>query len=139
MKIMMLAFLLLTFYSSNSQSIVGKWQLAKETSCLDEDVQVQGEEEELVKQMKSMSNPSTSVIHFKENNTVEESTRIVNSRKTYNSKTLLYKFSEQNLFVLDKKSHTIIESFTVEKLSADSLIISNTSRPCETKVFLKIK
>jgi hypothetical protein len=139
MKIVALAFLLVVATTGFGQSIIGKWQLANETSCLDDDIEVNGDEQEIVNEMKSMSGPSSRVIQFKDNNTLEESTKIINSRKSYNSKTLLYKHNAENLFVLDKRSHTIIETFTVEKLSSDSLIISNSSRPCETKVFVKIK
>ena len=94
---------------------------------------------ELISDMKSMSGPTPQVIHFKDNNMAEENTKIVNRRKSYNSKALQYKFTGDALHILDKRSKTIIESFTVEKFTADSLIISNSARVCETKVFLKIK
>jgi hypothetical protein len=42
------------------------------------------------------------------------------------------------LLILDKKSQTISESYLVDKFTADSLIVSNASRPCDTKIFLKI-
>jgi hypothetical protein len=52
---------------------------------------------------------------------------------------LLYKYTGDALYILDKRSQTIIETFTIEQLSADSLIISNSARACETKVFVKIQ
>jgi hypothetical protein len=119
----------------NGQSIVGKWQLIKSSSCVGGDM----DDDELVTEMKNMASPGNQVVTFKDNNAAEESTRIISRKKSYNSRAMLYKFSGESLFILDKRSKTIIESFNVEQLSADSLIISNSSRACETKVFVKIK
>src|SRR5688572_15685835 len=123
-----------------SQSIIGSWQLVKQTSCLDDNIELNDEGvEEVLSDMKSMSGPTPQVIKLKENNTAEESTKIVSRKKSYNSKSFLYKFDGQSIYFLDKKSHTIIEGFTVEKFEGDSLIISNAARACETKVFLRVK
>src|SRR5688572_28806358 len=123
-----------------SQSIIGSWQLIKQTSCLDDNIEINDEGvEEVLTDMKSMSGPAPQVMKLKENNTAEESTKIISRRKSYNSKSFLYKFDGQSLYFLDKKSRTIIEGFTVEKFEGDSLIISNAARACETKVFLRVK
>ena len=110
-------------YTAQAQSIVGKWQLVKQTSCLDENLDTNEETgiEELVDDMKSMSGATPQVIQFKDKNVAEESTRIISKSKSYNSKSLLYKFSGDALHFLDKKSRTILESFTVEKFEADHL------------------
>lgn len=130
-----------TSYTARAQSIIGKWQLVKQTSCLDENLDTNEETgvEEVIDDMKSMSGATPQIIQFKDKNVAEESTRIVSKSKSYNSKSLLYKFSGDALHFLDKKSRTILESFTVEKFEADSLIISNASRACETKIFVRIK
>jgi hypothetical protein len=123
-----------------AQDIVGKWQLVKETTCVEDEVGPSTEEEEeLVEEMKSYAGSTNQVIEFKDNNTATESTKIINRRKTYNSNALMYKFTGTDLHILDKKSKLIIDSFTVEQLSGDSLIITNSSRACETRVFVKIK
>lgn len=122
---------------SVAQSIVGKWQLSKQSMCVEDEL---GDDtNELAAEMKSMSPPGRQILHLKDNNTIEESTRIINNRKSYNTKALLYKYTGDALYILDKRSKTIIESFVVEQLSADSLIISNSARACETKVFVKIE
>jgi hypothetical protein len=137
-KTLLLLFLLLPVIS-NGQGIVGKWQLVKQSNCIEDELDASSaEEEELIAEMKSMSSAAPEVIQFRENRTAEESTKIINKRKSYNSKALLYKFTGSALHILDKKSQTIIESFTVESLSADSLIITNAARACETRVFVKI-
>ena len=99
----------------------------------------EGETQELIEDMKGMSGKTPQVLEFKDNNGVHESTKIINKRKSYNSKSMLYRLNENGLYFLDKKSRTIIESFTVEQLTADSLIISNSARVCETKILIRIK
>jgi len=122
------------------QSIVGRWQLVKQSNCVESELGEDGEEvEQLVEDMKGMSGTEPQVLQFKDNNTGEENTKIINKRKSYNSKSFLYRYNEGSLYILDKKSRTIIEGFTVEKLEGDSLIISNVSRACETKVFVRLK
>ncbi|HEY5750009.1 MAG TPA: hypothetical protein VIU12_28270 [Chryseolinea sp.] len=130
----------LLYCQTNGQSIVGKWQLVKQSNCVEEDLPPQdAETTDLVEDMKGMAGSMPQVIEFKDNNTGQESTKIISHKKAYNSKSFLYKYSEGSLYILDKKSHTIIEGFSVEKIDADSLIITNSSRVCETKVFVKVK
>lgn len=131
-------FMLTLTWVSSAQSIVGKWQLSRQSTCVDGEISDE-DDDNLAEEMKSMAPPGQQILHLKDNNTMEESTRIINSRKSYNSKALLYKYTGDALYILDKRSKTIIESFTVEQLSADSLIISNTARACDTKVFVKIQ
>ncbi len=119
--------------------LLGKWQLMKQTSCIEDELEDDETEEELERDMYSRSSSGPVVLQFKENNTAEESMRIINRKKNYNSKALLYRFDGESLHFLDKRSRTIIESFTVEKISSDSLIISNSARACDTKIFVKIK
>jgi len=123
-----------------AQSLVGRWQLVKQTTCIEDENPLNDDTgvEEVLSDMKSMSGPTSNVIQFKENNTCEESNRIISRKKSYNSKSFLYKYTGSELYFLDKKSRTIIEGFTVEKMAADSLIICNSSRVCETKIFIKI-
>jgi hypothetical protein len=124
-----------------TQNLIGRWQLVKQTTCLDYEAPLNDSTgvEEVLNDMKSMSGPTANVIQFKENNAVEESTKMISKKKSYNSKSFLYKYNGSELYFLDKKSRTIIEGFSVEKFASDSLIISNTSRACETKVFVRIK
>jgi hypothetical protein len=123
-----------------SPSIVGRWQLVKQSNCVEEEMdETDGDTQELIEDMKGMSGTTPQVIEFKDNNTGQENTKIINKRKSYNSKSFLYRLNEDGLYFLDKKSRTIIEGFTVEKLDPDSLIISNSARVCETKIFVRVK
>ena len=124
-----------------AQSLLGSWQLMKETSCIESEMPANDADIENLKQdMTSMASGRTpKVITFKENHAGTENIRIIDTKKSDRASNFLYKFDGTNLYILDKKSQTIKTSYTVEKLSGDSLVISNTPRPCETKVFIRIK
>ena len=124
----------------HAQSIVGRWQLSKQSNCVENELD-QDEEasvKEMVEDMEGLSGAEPQILEFKDNNTGSENTKIINKNKSYNSKSFLYRYNEGSLYILDKKSRTIIDGFTVEKLTNDSLIISNVSRVCETKIFVRL-
>jgi hypothetical protein len=124
-----------------AQSIVGRWQLVKQSNCVETELDEQEDAgvKEMVADMKGLSGAEPQILEFKENNTAEESTKIINKKKSYNSKSFMYRYSDGSLYILDKKSRTIIDGFTVERLESDSLIISNAARACDTKIFVRIK
>lgn len=125
--------------SAQTEGIVGSWQLVKQTTCLEQaDGDADDTAESLRAEMHAQSSASPQLVSFKANSSGEESTRILNSRKVANPKKFYYKFDGDMLLILDKKSQTITNSYMVDKFTADSLIISNTSRPCETRIFVKI-
>ena len=126
--------------SAQSASLVGSWQLVKQGSCLDETPTADQEQnlETLREQMHSRTPVTAQVVNFKKNSTGNESSRILNTDKTSNPKKFYYKFNGNMLLILDKKSQTISDSYIVDKFTADSLIVSNSARPCETRIFVKI-
>jgi hypothetical protein len=129
-----------TLHFAQAQSIVGTWQLIKQTTCLEEDMEpVSDEINQLLEDRSGMASPSPKVIVFKENNTGQESIRLIDHRKASGTSNFLYKFSGNGLYILDKKSQTIKDAYAVERLTADSLIFSNSSRPCEVRIFLRTK
>ena len=124
---------------SQAQSIVGRWQLVKQSTCVEDELgEVDEDTQALVDDMKASAGATPQVLELRDNNTGQESTKIISKKKSYSSK-FLYRYNENGLYFLDKKSQTIIEGYTVEKLEGDSLIISNSSRVCETKIFVRIK
>lgn len=125
-------------FNVQAQSIVGTWQLISQTSCIDNEIEADDEVDALVADMKSRSNGTNSVIEFKDNNTGSESIRMIESRKSNKSSSFMYKVDGDLLYLLDKKSHLLIGSYEIERLTTDSLIFSNTARACETRVFAKI-
>jgi hypothetical protein len=126
--------------ASQAQSIIGKWQLIKQSNCMEEKILSDSDDEQdLRDEMNGMSSSTPQIVTFKEKRAGEESTRILNRKKSSKNKSFLYKFTGETLMILDKKSQTITANFLVDKFTADSLIISNASRPCETKIFLRLK
>lgn len=138
-KIFLLTALTISFYASPGQNLVGSWQLVKQSNCLDEQANEQADDlGNLRQEMHAQSSAGQQVVSFKSNASGEETTRILNSGKVANPKKFFYKFNGKMLLILDKKSQTISDSYIVDKFSADSLIISNASRPCQTMIFVKI-
>ena len=124
---------------ANSQSIRGTWQLVKTAECIESGLDQPGAEADLVQEMKQLSSPAPQVIKFGNKGSGEESTRILNKKRAGNAKSFLYKVNGQTLLILDKRSQTISESYSIDKLSADSLILSHSKRACDISFFVKIK
>ncbi len=124
---------------SRAQSILGTWQMTKQTTCLTSEIKMTSGQDSLLTEMQSRSGASAQIVKFKEKGAGEESVRILNKSKYADGRNFLYRFDGQSLHILDKKSRTLVESYTVDKIAADSLILSNASRPCETKIFIKIR
>jgi hypothetical protein len=122
-----------------AQSILGTWQLTKQTTCLASEIKMTDGQDSLLTEMKSRSGASAQIVKFKDKGAGEESVRILNKSKYADGKNFLYRFDGEALHILDKKSRTLIESYRIDKISKDSLIVSSASRPCETKIFLKIR
>lgn len=122
------------------QSLVGTWQLVNQTTCIGDELEEDdAETAALVEEMKSMSGGTSKVLRFKDNQNGEESIRLITTRKSAKVNSFMYKFDGDNLYLLDKKSRLLLGSYIVETVSSDSLIFSNKARPCETRVFVRIR
>ena len=121
--------------SAQTGNIVGSWQLVKQSTCVEE---AANDSDATVQQATQTGSSSGQVVTFKDNASGEESTPVLNTARASNPKKFYYKFNGDMLLILDKKSQTISDSYLVDKFTADSLIISNASRPCETRIFRKI-
>lgn len=127
------------FINVRSQSIVGVWQLVSHTTCLDD--ALPGEDDdtnELIADMQSRSRGTSSVIRFKDNSSGDESIHLLDKRKTVKRSSFMYKFDGNRLYFLDKKSKLMVGTYDVDRLGNDSLIFSNASRACETRVFIRL-
>ena len=123
-----------------AQSIVGRWQLVKHMTCMDDQLEIEDETTaQLLDDMSSMSSRTPQVIEFKENHTGEESLRIIDKRKATGKSPFLYKFDGETIYFLDKKSKTIKSAYSVDQLEADSLVLVNSPRSCDVKVFVRLK
>lgn len=97
------------------------------------------EMDELMSDFNGMKSRTPDVIQFKEKMKGEQSTTILGKRKTVNDKNFLYRFDGQTLHLLDKKSQTIIASYTVQEFTDTKLILEDVNRPCEVRVFERIE
>jgi hypothetical protein len=125
--------------SAQTSNIIGRWQLIKKSNCMEGTFAQSDSVQDLVDDMHSRTSATAQIISFRENSTAEESTRILNSNRSANQKKFFYKFNGDMLLILDKKTQTISDNYMVDKFTADSLILSNSARPCEIKIFSKIK
>lgn len=133
---------MLTSVSVMGQNIIGKWQLMKKSDCMTEKVDNPNQSEdmdELMSDFNSMKSRTPEVIEFKQKMKCEQSTTILGKRKNVNEKNFLYKFDGKTLHLLDKKSRTIVASYNVEDFTDSKLILADANRPCEVRVFERIK
>ena len=73
MKATITLMLSFAFCLANGQSLVGTWQVIKQTNCLESEVSdTTKTDEELMKEFSSKSNRSPKVVIFKADNTGEE-------------------------------------------------------------------
>lgn len=128
------------FVQTKAQSLVGTWQLVRHTTCLEDEI---GDEDEatsdLLDDIRSRESGTPSVIEFKSDNSGEESIRLLASKKSNKRNNFLYRYNEGKLYFLDKKSRLLVGSYDVDRLSADSLVFSDASRACETRIFVRLE
>jgi hypothetical protein len=142
MKSLLIIGLILASITTQAQNILGKWQLMKKTDCMSEKLDDPNQSEdmdELMSDFNKMKNRTPDVIEFKEKMKGEQSTTILGKRKEVNEKNFLYRFDGKTLHLLDKKSRTIIASYTVDEFTDSRLVLSDANRPCEVRVFERIR
>ena len=126
------------FCLANSQSLVGTWQVIKQTNCLESEVSDTSKTDaELMKEFSSKSNLSPKVMIFRSDNSGEEGTKTIDKKKTSNVKKFMYKYDGTSIYLLDKKSHLIVNSLIVDILTSDSLEYHTSGRNCETVVLAR--
>ena len=136
MKATITLMLSFAFCLANSQSLVGTWQITKQTNCLEIEVSdTTKTDAALMKEFESKSTRSPKVLIFRSDNSGEEGMKIPEKKKTSNTKKFLYKYDGSVIYILDKKSHLITKSLIVDTLTSDSLVYHTNGKNCET-VFL---
>jgi len=136
MKATITLMLSFAFCLAKSQSLVGTWQITKQTNCLEIEVSdTTKTDPALMKEFESKSTRSPKVLIFRSDNSGEEGMKIPEKKKTSNTKKFLYKYDGSVIYILDKKSHLITKSLIVDTLTSDSLVYHTNGKNCET-VFL---
>jgi|APTNR8051073442_1049403.scaffolds.fasta_scaffold00018_136 hypothetical protein len=124
----------------NGQSIVGDWQVTKQTNCLENEVyDTLKTDSEMLEARSPHSNHTPKVMSFRADNTGEESIKVQNKKKPANRKKFHYKFDGQNIYILDKKSHLIVGGFVVETLTTDALVYYSEGKECEKTTLVRVK
>ena len=115
-----------------AQSIIGTWQVMKERNCLGRELEEPTKtEEELTERMTSLSGQIPKVITFNPDQSGKQNWKSVGKKKSAVREKFLYKVADDTLYFLDKKSRLIIDTYLIQALSADILILVNKSRSCE--------
>ncbi|QOI97235.1 MAG: hypothetical protein HRU69_06915 [Flammeovirgaceae bacterium] len=122
------------------QSVVGYWQVIKQSICLgNEMVPTSETEEELSQQMAALAGPTPRVIQFNTDNTGEHNWKSVGKKKAAVRDKFLYKVADDTVYLLDKKSRLITDTYIIQVLTAESLVLVNKSRPCERIELVRVK
>lgn len=140
MRLSGLIILLLAALNGYSQSIMGTWQVMKESNCLGNELESPTEtEEELTNQMAALSGQTPKVMRFNPDNSGEQNWKAVGKRKTAVREKFLYKMADDVLYILDKKSKLITDTYLIHVLTAESLVLVNKSRSCERMELVRVK
>jgi len=124
----------------SGQSIVGEWQVTKQTNCLENEVSdTLKTDSEMLEARSSKSTHTPKVMSFRDDNTGEERIKVMGKKKSADQKKFHYKFDGQNLYILDKKSHLIVSGFVVETLTTDTLVYYTQGKECEKTTLVCIK
>ena len=125
MKTYIFLLVLMVSQTAWAQSLVGKWQLMKQTSCIESELDNPNQSEdmdELMAEMNSRKNRTADVIQFKTNYKGEQSTSILGKRKDVNDKNFIYNLTDKQLDILDPKSKTIIQTYIIEEITVSEMI-----------------
>ncbi len=141
MKTSFFIFALLVSQTVCAQTLVGKWQLMKQTSCIESELDNPNQAEdmdELMAELNSRKNRTADVIQFKSNYKGEQSTSILGKRKDVNDKNFIYNVTDKQLDIIDPKSKTIIQSYIIEEITVSEMVVADANRTCDKKYFKKL-
>ena len=132
--------LLLAALSGYSQTIVGIWQVTKESTCLEIELGSSSEaEEELTNEMAALSGQTPKVLQFNSDNSGEQNWKSAGRKKSAVRDKFLYKVADYTLYLLDKKSKLITDTYLIEVLTENNLVLVNKSRSCEQIELVRVK
>jgi hypothetical protein len=124
----------------NGQTIVGEWQVTKQTNCLENEVSDTTKmDSSMMEAFSSSSTPTPKIISFRADNSGAESIKTLKKKHPVSKKKFHYKFDGQNIYILDKKSHLIVGGFIIETLTSDALVYYSEGKECEKTFLVRIK
>jgi hypothetical protein len=127
-------------YTSWGQNLTGVWQVTHESQCMDQELGTPSEtEEELEEAMQSMSGRAPKVMILKADLTGEWNWKTVGKKKSAYKEKFIYRISDGIIYILDKRSRLITDTFIIELNTADSLIVFRKDRSCERYEMVRTK
>lgn len=140
MKATLIFILSFAFCLVKSQSLVGTWQVTRQSNCLENEVtDTVRLDENMLKDFSSKSNRSPKIVSFNVDNSGEERIQEIDKKRAISTKKFHYKHDETNIYILDKKSHLIMNSLVIDKLTSDSLVYHAAGKECERTFLVRTK
>lgn len=149
MKTLVCITLIATAIGASAQTIVGKWQLSEQKTCFQANVASEAEraemkesdtEKELSSAMSSSSATAVArVMELKDDGKGEEGIFSAGKKKASSKTAFRYQVSDEEFYILDKKSGVVTQRWIIDELTETSLKMHDAARECETKAYIKAK
>lgn len=140
MKGLLVSLFVLSVSGLQAQTLTGTWQVVKQSNCMGTELGAPSEtEEELLESMSALAGNTPKTISFNTDGSGEENWRLRGRKKSVSKEKFLYRYTEDTIYLLDKKSRLITDTFLVEELTSTSLKMFNKDRSCERLEFVRVK
>ena len=140
MRGLLMGLFFLSISSAYGQPLPGTWQVVKENNCMGNEMGTLSEtEEELLESMSTRSGNTPKTFLFNADGSGEENWRSRGKKNSASKEKFLYRYTDEVLYLLDKKSRLITYTFLVEELTATSLKMFNKDRDCERLELVRVK
>jgi hypothetical protein len=140
MKTLLIVTLIAFAIGAKAQSIVGKWQLSEQKTCFQADMKESETEKELSSSMSSTSNTAVArMMTLEDNGSGEEGIFSAGKKKATSKTVFRYQVSEEEFFIIDKKSGVVTQRWVIDEITETSLKLHDAVRDCETKTYIRTK
>ncbi|MCU0356287.1 MAG: hypothetical protein MUE95_01780 [Cyclobacteriaceae bacterium] len=133
-------FLMIVSLTMHAQNLTGTWQVVKQSNCMDQELGEPSDTElELLEAMESMAGAPPRVLSLASDNTGEWNWKTAGKKKALVREKILYRVNDGFLYILDRKSRLITDTFIIELATADTLILFRKDRSCERYELVRTK
>ena len=143
MKKLVCLTLIATAIGANAQTIVGKWQLSEQKTCFQAEraeMKESDTEKELSSAMSSSSATAVArIMELKDDGKGEEGIFSAGKKKASSKTAFRYQVSDEEFYILDKKSGVITQRWIIDELTETSLKMHDAAKECEIKTYIKAK
>jgi hypothetical protein len=139
MKTIILCIACLAGLPAQAQSLVGRWQVTREENCLTSQLAPASEtEQEMSAAMENRSGAVPKILKFNADNTAEQNWKQTGKGKSQDKEKFLYKTDGTMVYRLDKKSKLITDTWVIELLTENALVLYTKDRTCERWEFVRV-